>query len=211
MQIDHVTFSASGGAGQVALTLNKVQIERGQDSKFVSYLDTSLREQPIEFPCLTAKAAFDRYLISNRSKSTLTSVSRASSEIGTASDIRNGSLVHLHWIEGVLRHESVAQMLNSGRRIVWTLHDMAPFTGGCHHSHECLGFQGTCAGCPQVRTVFQRKISRNHQVKNVFEKHLSNLAIVAPSNWLAERARQSQILRNQPIHVIPNPVRQSFF
>lgn len=210
MQIDHITFSASGGAGQVALTLNEIQLERGLDSKVVSFVDAGLREQPLEYPFLTAGAALDNYLISNHTKSTLISVSRASAEIGKMSDIRNGSIVHLHWMEGVFSHDSIAQMLGSGRRIVWTLHDMAPFTGGCHHAHECLGFLDACSRCPQARTVFQRKVSQNLREKNVFDGPISNLAIVAPSNWLAERARRSRIFRDQTIHVIPNPVHQNF-
>src|SRR3984893_6501016 len=44
-------------------------------------------------------------------------------------------VVHLFWItNGFLRIETIAR---NGRPIVWTLHDMWPFTGGCHYDGEC--------------------------------------------------------------------------
>jgi len=39
---------------------------------------------------------------------------------------------------------------------------------------------------------------------------LTNLAVVAPSQWLADRASESSAMRDLPIHVIPNPIRPVF-
>ena len=37
-------------------------------------------------------------------------------------------LVHLHWVSGMLDHNTLPQHFR-GRGMVWTLHDMNPFTG----------------------------------------------------------------------------------
>ncbi len=44
-------------------------------------------------------------------------------------------IINLHWISaGYLQIETIAKF---NKPIVWTLHDMWPFTGGCHYSGEC--------------------------------------------------------------------------
>jgi glycosyltransferase involved in cell wall biosynthesis len=45
----------------------------------------------------------------------------------------------------------------------------------------------------------------------ILHKKYENLRIVAPTNWLAQRAESSTILRDQEISVITNPISQMFF
>jgi glycosyltransferase involved in cell wall biosynthesis len=87
--------------------------------------------------------------------------------------------------------------------IVWTLHDMWAFTGGCCYSQECDRYTKSCGNCPVLgsnkafdlsRWVWQRKAKAWEDLK---------LSIVTPSNWLAECAKSSSLFQNSDIKVIP--------
>ncbi len=54
----------------------------------------------------------------------------------------NPDIINLHWVEwGFLQIETLPKF---GKPLVWTLHDMWAFTGGCHYSQECDRYQGFC-------------------------------------------------------------------
>ena len=49
----------------------------------------------------------------------------------------NPDVVNLHWIgDGFVAAEALSEF---NKPIVWTLHDMSAFTGGCCYSQECVG------------------------------------------------------------------------
>lgn len=209
MRVDHISFSKSGGAGIVASLLQASQDRAGLDSHLVTSIDTDLFQEPLKVPLATLGAALDSYVVSSRVKPTLFSMFRSSSSRSVPS-VREDSIIHLHWVEGVVGHENLTAWLDQGRKVVWTLHDMAPFTGGCHHAFECDGFKDNCRNCPQVRSIFRSKVRLNLESKVLPKKH-DNLRIVAPTSWLAQRAQSSAMLRSQEVSVIPNPISENFF
>ena len=210
MLVDHVTFSKTGGAGEVAGLLAKAQIELGADAQLLYLIDKDLRAEAFHVPTITAAAALDKTIVSNHSTPMLISFFRSKLNRLNQGRLRSSSIIHLHWVSGLMDHKRVRSLLDSGRKVVWTLHDMAPFTGTCHHSHGCDGFEGECARCPQVRSAFQRavKINLEQKIFNGFER---NLTLVSPTPWLAHRAKKSSAFRNQRIEVIENPIRYEFY
>ncbi len=211
MLIDHLTFSKTGGAGRVAATLSEIQSLNGHDSKLLSIIDKNLWQDPLRLPVTTARAVVDKYILSNRSEPTLFSCARSFGQSFEVEKLRTDAVLHLHWVEGVISPNQITTLLRSGKRIVWTLHDMVPFTGGCHYSHDCFGYESDCSNCPQVRSAFQPAVSRSHSNKNVFEFSFPNLTVVATTEWMAEKARQSKIFSNSSVVVIPNPVSYEIF
>jgi glycosyltransferase involved in cell wall biosynthesis len=95
--------------------------------------------------------------------------------------------------------------------IVWTLHDMWPFTGGCHHSADCYEFETLCASCPQVNKRYQSSVSQALSKKKAVFQKLNNLVLVCPSNWIANLATRSTALKNCELQVIRNPISDEFF
>jgi glycosyltransferase involved in cell wall biosynthesis len=87
---------------------------------------------------------------------------------------------------------------------------MNPFTGGCHHSHDCNEFLGDCSYCPQARPLFQKVVSINLSKKQL-PKHYPNLRIVSPTSWMSEQAKLSSVFRDQDCSVIANPIDDAFF
>ncbi len=111
-------------------------------------------------------------------------------------------LINLHWIRNShLRIETLAKL---GRPLIWTLHDMWPFTGGCHYDQNCGRYVESCGACPLLKSNKNFDLSRwIWQRKSQAWKNV-DLTIVTPSEWLAKCASSSSLFKNLRIEVIPN-------
>ena len=210
MQIDHITFSKTGGAGIVAETIAKAQRALGHEVNVQTVVDTDLRSEPLKKPILTMAAALDEWALSSHREKTLFSPLRGNLESLDYSKIRPDSIIHLHWMPGVMNHQRVRTLLGSDRKVVWTLHDMNPFTGGCHHSHDCEQFTNGCSSCPQARKGFRRIVSINLQ-RRTLERKYPNLRVVSPTTWMLDQASRSTVFRDQQNLLIANPIDDIFF
>ncbi|MDQ6672249.1 MAG: glycosyltransferase family 4 protein [Chloroflexota bacterium] len=110
-------------------------------------------------------------------------------------------VVNMHWVcGGLMRIESLRRL---NVPVVWTLHDMWPFTGGCHYSGGCGGYTRNCGTCPQLHSRQQLDLSRWVWRR----KHTAwadvPLTIVTPSSWLGELAKASSLFSRCRVHVIP--------
>ncbi len=97
--------------------------------------------------------------------------------------------------------------LTKNKPAVFTLHDMWSLTGHCAYSYDCDRWKTGCGNCPYPNSypVIKRDNTRlEWQLKNwVYSR--AKLAIVTPSSWLAEQAKQSMLNRFS-IHHIPNGI-----
>lgn len=113
-------------------------------------------------------------------------------------------LVHLFWINAAfMRVEAIADFRQP---LVWTLHDMWPFTGGCHYDDECGKFRDSCGGCPVLRSDKENDLSRRVWKRKQQSWDKLPMTIVATSRWLADMARQSSVFRGKRIEILPNPI-----
>lgn len=88
--------------------------------------------------------------------------------------------------------------------LVWTLHDMWAFTGGCHYDGGCERFVSACGHCPILGSSRERDLSHWVFARNRRAWKRQNLTVVAPSRWLAGFAARSALLGRFRIGVIPN-------
>jgi glycosyltransferase involved in cell wall biosynthesis len=172
--------------------------------------ETNLREQPLSLPLHTATAVIDNFLIKNKSFPGLISLTRDLLKDHSTQRFQNSALLHLHWINGVLNPSFFAQN-SPGQPIVWTMHDMNPFTGACHQSFGCEGYMSKCESCPAVKDFAKPLISHHLKQKVAALRKLEKLIVVAPNPWLAAEARRSEALHDVRIETIANPVRSEFF
>ena len=119
-------------------------------------------------------------------------------------------VLHLHGINGAIKMENLAE-LSAGRKTVWTLHDMNPFTSVCHYSLGCDGFTSGCRSCPAVRKGFTEAVGRHFDKKREAIRAIENLTVVSPSSWLADQAIASEVFSDTPVVVQPNPINAAFF
>lgn len=117
----------------------------------------------------------------------------------------DADVVHLHWIcGGMLRIEDLARIK---KPIIWTLHDMWPFTGGCHLNQGCLKYTKACGACPALGSSQEKDLSfRIFKRKTDIYQRMSNLTIVGLSKWLANCARESKLFETKRIVDLPNPI-----
>ena len=111
-------------------------------------------------------------------------------------------IVHLHWVQGGFF--SINDISNLNKPIVWTLHDMWPFSGGEHYSDGSLRYiegyysqnrQADESGFDLNKWVWKRKLAAFQRIKN--------LTIVAPCQWMAQSAKESILFKNRRIEVVP--------
>lgn len=106
----------------------------------------------------------------------------------------DGDVLHLHWVSRIIDYPSFFASLPPGLPVVWTFHDMQPFTGGCHHALDCSAFEEACGSCPILGRPGPRDLSfRDHGIKR---QALGDrpIHVVTPSRWLELLARGSGVL-----------------
>lgn len=195
----------------MASTLVEFQSLLGHDSTLLTYSPGGLRLYPLNSPLLTAAAAIDQYAVKKRNSEAMFSLMRRHHSSRPRLEPRSDSIIHLHWVEGLISHAQIAHWISSGRNVVWSLHDMAPFTGGCHSSLSCLAYERGCSNCPQVRSMFKKIVSESLVKSNQAGLWGSVIKLVAPSKWLASKAERSQVFSKNSVAVIENPVAIDYF
>ena len=113
-------------------------------------------------------------------------------------------IVHLHWIAGFFDYKEFFSTIPEDVPIVWTLHDMNPFTGGCHYSWDCDGYTRMCGNCPQLTNSCENDLSARIMSKKLSLFSRNPIHVVATSRWIEECARKSSIFQNAAsIRTIP--------
>ena len=113
-------------------------------------------------------------------------------------------VVHLFWVTGgMVRIESLEDM---DRPIVWTLHDMWPFTGGCHYDDECGKYAEDCGRCPVLQSDKEDDLSRSVLRRKRAAWAGKSITVVATSKWLRDCAASSSLFKECRIELLPNCV-----
>ena len=205
--VSHVTFSKLGGAGSVAKQLQEGQLKAGMTSRLLTMTDSNIQSLLTKNPLLVGEALFDFFAVRISTDSQLFTLYRNGDNGRIKKSIQQSDdVVHLHWTPGVLSNETISLLAKNGRGCVWTLHDMLPFTGGCHHAGDCKGYIAGCENCPQVRNPFSANVTQAFRDKSRIFGCDSSVILVSPSKWLARQAAESQMLKDSTIYTIPNPV-----
>ena len=135
-------------------------------------------------------------------------IANAGSDITKLPEFKEADVIHLHWInQGMLSLKGIRKILQSGKPVVWTMHDIWPATALCHVTLGCERFTTQCQHCRLLpdggssndfsATIWQRK-----------QRMLADgsIYLVACSRWLASEAKRSALLKGQKITSIPNPI-----
>lgn len=117
--------------------------------------------------------------------------------------IHEADVVHLHWVAGMIDFSSPLGAL-SARPVVWTLHDMNPFTGGCHYSAGCERWAEGCGMCPALGSTRRDDISHAAWRTRHAAYGALRPEVVTPSRWLGGLASRSPLFSGRRVRVIPN-------
>lgn len=129
----------------------------------------------------------------------------------TKSDLyKEADLVNLHWVANFLDYKSFFK--KNKKPVVWTLHDMNPFTGGEHYEEIFDGIKES--GRPKKRRKTNIEIIESDKIlafkKNIF-KNLNNITIVSPSKWLQNEASKSDGFKGKEVVHIPYGIDSNIF
>lgn len=125
---------------------------------------------------------------------------------------RTADVVHLHWInQGMLSLKTIRRIIDSGKRVVWTMHDAWNSTGICHLTIGCDHFTRECGDCQYLRLRGATDLS--HRVwkkkKALYADH--RMTFVTCSRWLKGEAMRSSLLADQDVRVVPNPIDTAYY
>lgn len=124
----------------------------------------------------------------------------------------DADIIHLHWInQGFLSFDCLGKLAALGKPIFWTLHDMWPFTGGCHYAGSCLEFNEHCGFCPLLKDPGRNDLSTDgfKLRRDLYNK--ANLTVVSCSQWLNSLASSAPLFRGAKCMHIPNAIDTNVF
>ena len=126
------------------------------------------------------------------------------------------NLVHLHVIHhGYINYTMLFKYLAKEKiPVVFTMHDMWAFTGGCYHFADisCDGYLNQCYNCPKDTKQLdcQRKKTRKYfKLKKELFEQLYSVSFVSVSSWVYEETQKSY-LKKYPQYLIWNAVDSAF-
>ena len=117
-------------------------------------------------------------------------------------------LVHLHWVQ----HEtiSIEEIGKIKFPIIWTLHDCWPFSATEGYQDEIF----------DKRYIYGYKIRKKFRISEYVDKFCflrkklswsKNINLIAPSEWISQCARNSILMKDNKIVIIPNPINTEQF
>lgn len=118
-------------------------------------------------------------------------------------------VLNLHFVAGLLDFSSCMPLLGERAAVVWTLHDMNPFTGGCHFDDQCGRWMQGCGRCPQLGSRRANDLSARTWKRKILAMETiepTRMCIVAPSSWMARQAARSPMLGRFRVETIPYSV-----
>ncbi len=140
-------------------------------------------------------------------------IANTGTDITRLQEFREADVIHLHWVnQGMLSLRGIRRVLDSGKPVVWTMHDMWPATAICHLTLGCQAYEEGCHHC----RLLPGGGSKNDLSARVWHRKQEMLkgqrvSFVTCSQWLAEDARRSGLLKGQHVTSIPNPIDTRLF
>jgi glycosyltransferase involved in cell wall biosynthesis len=116
-------------------------------------------------------------------------------------------IYHVHTISNFADYAALLPAVTALRPAVWTMHLMAPFTGGCSNSFGCERYERQCGACPMLNSQSEDDLSRRlYLEKQKIYGHIpvEKLHLVCPSQWMRGQLSRSSLMGRFPASVIPN-------
>lgn len=217
-----------GGASLAALRLHLALLQHGHNSRFLC-LHRSRFDIPEQYQ-FSAPGGFKqkiklklRQRAEHQQRQLLTvpegeslsgefSPTTASYEIYQSPHWEWADVVNLHWVNEWISFENLLPEAGS-KKLVYTMHDMHAFTGGCHYSHDCDGFEKECQDCPLLERSSLPQLAHQYwkSRKTALSQFKPQLWVTAPSQWMVNLAAKSSLLGNFPGSRIFNSVETHIF
>lgn len=209
MKIVHINTMDVGGAFQAAYRLHQGLIKQGTDSKFLVLHRYRNNLQDVsgflEHTGLFARVKnsanyrwcnFKRKKLLRHLPDIQFSLPQSPYNVASHPVVRQADIVHLHWVSGFLDYTTFFR--NIQKPVIWTLHDENPFSGGFHYQ-------------TYSEKIFEKVDHAMRMVKRKSLENFKNLTIVAPSQWLKNLSKDSELFHPYQHYHIPNGIDTKIF
>ncbi len=198
-----------GGGGSVAMhRLHSSLIEAGMDSKILCERKTTESPQVQVFQRSPSSKIVEKLLEQITLRLGLNDIQRLSSfKLKQHEAYLDTNILHFHGFHGFINYLALPA-LTRDKPAVFTLHDMWALTGHCSYSYDCERWKIGCGQCPSldIHPAIKRDGTRIEWKLKDWTYRQTHLAIICPSKWMAEQAKQSPLINRFPIHHIPHGI-----
>lgn len=127
-----------------------------------------------------------------------TDIACCGENITKTKEFQEADVIHLHWInQGFLSLNTIDNIVKSGKRVVWTMHDEWPLDSIYHYTYGSED-----QNCRLAKRVFKKK-------QAIYSN--KNITFVTCSQWLGRIAKAKPLGQGQDIVSIPNPIDTTIF
>ena len=120
----------------------------------------------------------------------------------------NPDIIHFHWMPRSIKLEYLPYI---NKKIVWTIRDFWPFTGGCNVPLNCNKFLYHCENCPHLIFKNKKDLSfHNYKEKKKVYRLLKNITLTFPCSDFEKIYKKSILRVIKKNKVIPNALDKSF-
>ena len=225
LRIVHLNASSAGGAfvaaQRLSESLNKINgvnsvhlVFEGQSGDYLLWANSWIKRKIAFVKHALEKLDFLRF---EKNKTIRFAFSHApfGIDITKIPQVQNADIIHLHWVnKGFLSLEGIESLIQTNKIIVWTSHDMWPFTGGCYHPRGCENYAIGCGNCQYLKSPSANDLSRIVFAKKQHAWGNGEIKFALPSHWLFDHANLSGVIdenQKSKMRVIPNPIDVNYF
>jgi glycosyltransferase involved in cell wall biosynthesis len=215
VQVVQLATGHVGGAGLAARRLHQQLLHDGVKSEFYCLDKSNFLPSTYEYSIkrnharrfVSKLAIFLNEKLTHQIHFSVLSTNAANLEFFRKLSRDKTTVLHFHNWQNLISQKSLLKLISEGFPIVLTLHDQRIVTGGCHYQLACTQNTSGCNSCPRASKLLYPQIRRNRKrLSMTLAGHLSNLALVSPSEWLKGSVTDSLEINTKQIHKILNPL-----
>ncbi len=214
MKIVHISTTDYGGAFRATERIHKSMLEMGVSSEILVRTKTkkdTVAETVLDNNINKISSKIKNLLNLLLSQSTLVISDYFGTDISDNEHIKSADIIILHAVNAFISYRGFEKLCKLEKPILWVVHDMSLFTGGCHYDMYCDKYQDQCGNCPLINSNRKKDITYYNLRRKKRMTKYSKFRIIGPSKWISECARKSSVLCNVDVITIPNPIDINLF
>ncbi len=220
MRIVHIATIDRGGAYNAARRLNEmfrchgveskilVRTKTGDDTDVIPVFDSKLQE-------IISKGKNVINILYKRGE-----VKRdvLGSDISANRYVEEADVIFIHWISTFLSPGEIYKLSKlPDKKVIFVMHDMWLFTGGCHVDKRCGGYEYRCMECPllhpngRLNQGYSGRAAHRSFMKKAGYIQNADMTVTGPSRWIVKEANKSAVLKGKKAVYMPNVLDTDIF
>lgn len=213
MKVLHITTIDTGGAYKAVSRLHESMMNQGIASKVIvrTKLHDDSRVTEVNAGFWKKNISRGKNVINQMFKKGEMHGDRFGTDLSHNKYVQEADIIILHWINSFLSLSNIAALCELGKPVIWVLHDMWIFTGGCHCDRYCGRYEQFCGYCPLLSSSRLKDITYYNYCRKLKVFQNVSMTVVGPSRWITDCAGKSQILQQKRILRIPNTLNTKLY